>query len=158
MQRTTADLNAATLAAGITTRRTLPRLINRARAGLESSTGTARATRGGTGGARIAVTGGFGFEGPSLADSLSFPPDTMGAVGPTQFIAALNGRFRSYSKTTGVADGALNVDPDVFFASVLSPVVRHVHDGSADPLRPPVAALDRRDDRRGQQRRRRAGC
>ena len=123
VQRTTADLNAATLAAGITKRRTLPRLINRARAGLEPSTGAARATRGGTGEARIAVTGGFGFEGPSLADSLSFPPDTMGAVGPTQFIAALNGRFRSYNKTTGVADGALNVDPDIFFASVLTPVV-----------------------------------
>ena len=122
VQRTTSDLNAATLAAGITKRRTLPRRINRTRAGSEGSARAARTADAGTGDARIAVTGGFGFEGPSLADSSSFPPDTMGAVGPTQFVAALNGRFRSYDKATGVADGALNVDPDVFFAPVLTPV------------------------------------
>ena len=29
----------------------------------------------------------------------------MGAVGPTQFIIALNGRVRSFSKATGQADG-----------------------------------------------------
>jgi hypothetical protein len=51
----------------------------------------------------------------------AFPPDTMGAVGPTQFIVTLNGRFRSFSKSTGAADGVLNVDSDVFFASVLTP-------------------------------------
>ena len=44
----------------------------------------------------------------------------MGAVGPTQYIVTVNGRFRSFSKTTGLADGALNVDPDVFFSSVRS--------------------------------------
>lgn len=50
-----------------------------------------------------------------------FPPDTMGAVGPTQFFVFLNGRMRTFDKTTGVADGAVNVDPDVFFASVITP-------------------------------------
>ena len=62
------------------------------------------------------------FLGASLTDSFSplFPPDTMGAVGPTQFIVAINGHFKSFNKTTGVADGALNVDPDVFFASQMT--------------------------------------
>ena len=46
----------------------------------------------------------------------------MGAVGPTQYIVTVNGRFRSFSKTTGLADGALNVDPDVFFSSVRSDI------------------------------------
>ena len=51
----------------------------------------------------------------------SFPPDTMGAVGPSQFVLVVNGRIRSFTKA-GVADGVLNVDTDVFFASVLTPV------------------------------------
>ena len=61
---------------------------------------------------------GVSFTGATLADTFSFPPDTMGAVGPTQFIVFVNGRLRSFNKTTGVADGVLNADPDVFFASV----------------------------------------
>jgi VCBS repeat-containing protein len=61
------------------------------------------------------------FAGPSLADSGAFPPDTQGAVGPAQFLVTINGRFRSYGKATGLPDGALNADPDVFFASVMSP-------------------------------------
>ena len=61
------------------------------------------------------------FLGATLADTGAFPPDTMGTVGPTQFIVAVNGRIRSFNKTTGVADGVLNVDSDVFFASVLTP-------------------------------------
>jgi hypothetical protein len=51
----------------------------------------------------------------------SFPPDTMGAAGPTQFIIALNGRFRSFNKATGVADGALDANSDIFFQPVLNP-------------------------------------
>jgi hypothetical protein len=62
------------------------------------------------------------FTGATLADTGAFPPDTMGTVGPTQFIVAVNGRFRSFNKTTGVADGVLNADPDVFWASVMTPV------------------------------------
>lgn len=52
--------------------------------------------------------------------TLSFPPDNMGAVGPTQFVAFENGRLVTFNKTTGIADGVLNVDPDVFFASVVN--------------------------------------
>jgi hypothetical protein len=51
----------------------------------------------------------------------SFPPDTMGAAGPTQFIIALNGRFRSFNKATGSADGILDANSDIFFQPVLNP-------------------------------------
>ena len=52
----------------------------------------------------------------------AFPPDTMGAVGPSQIFLFVNGRMRTFNKTTGVADGFINVDPDVFFSSVMTPV------------------------------------
>jgi len=52
----------------------------------------------------------------------AFPPDTMGAIGPSQFFLFVNGRLRTFNKTTGVADGVVNADPDVFFASVMTPV------------------------------------
>jgi hypothetical protein len=51
----------------------------------------------------------------------SFPPDTMGAAGPTQFIIALNGRFRSFNKATGSADGVLDANSDIFFQPVMNP-------------------------------------
>src|SRR3954464_3046161 len=60
-----------------------------------------------------------GVSGPSQTGS--FPPDSMGAVGPTQFIIFLNGRLRSFNKSNGFADGVLNSDPDVFFSSVMTP-------------------------------------
>jgi hypothetical protein len=66
------------------------------------------------------------FTGATLAETGSFPPDVMGAVGPTQYIVAVNGRIKSFNKTTGVVDGVLNLSPDVFFASVLTPVIAPV--------------------------------
>jgi hypothetical protein len=60
-----------------------------------------------------------GATGP--AETGAFPPDTEGAVGPTQFLVFLNGRIRTFNKTSGLADGVINVDPDVFFASLLTP-------------------------------------
>jgi hypothetical protein len=64
---------------------------------------------------------GTSFTGATIADTPGFvPPDSMGAVGPSQYLVTVNGRFRSFSTTTGLADGALNVDPDVFFGSVRS--------------------------------------
>jgi len=51
----------------------------------------------------------------------SFPPDDMGAVGPTQFIVAVNGRLVTFNKTTGVADGVLNTTMDNFWVSVMTP-------------------------------------
>ena len=44
----------------------------------------------------------------------------MGAIGPSQFLMGVNGRFVTYNKTTGVADGAFNVNPDNFFTSVIN--------------------------------------
>ncbi len=64
---------------------------------------------------------GTNFLGATLADASGFPPDSMGAAGPTQYIVAINGRIRSFNKTIGLADNVLNVDTDVFFASVMTP-------------------------------------
>ncbi len=49
-----------------------------------------------------------GFEGTSLLDNAAFgepfrPPDTMGAVGATQFMETTNGTLTVYSKATGTA-------------------------------------------------------
>jgi uncharacterized repeat protein (TIGR01451 family) len=66
-------------------------------------------------------TTGLSFDGATLTDTGAFPPDSMGTVGPTQFITFVNGRIRSFTKA-GVADGVLNADPDVFFNSVRTPV------------------------------------
>ena len=63
----------------------------------------------------------FSFDGATLTDTGAFPPDSMGTVGPNQFIVFVNGRIRSFTKA-GAADGVLNADPDVFFASVMTPV------------------------------------
>ena len=62
------------------------------------------------------------FTGATLADTSAFPPDSMGAVGPSQFVVFVNGRLRTFNKTTGVADSVINADPDVFFSSVMTPL------------------------------------
>ncbi len=61
------------------------------------------------------------FKGPMLSETGAFPPDTMGAVGPTQFLVFVNGRIRSFTKA-GTADGVLDLDPDLFFAPVMTAV------------------------------------
>ncbi|HUR96706.1 MAG TPA: carboxypeptidase-like regulatory domain-containing protein [Pyrinomonadaceae bacterium] len=54
----------------------------------------------------------------------AFPPDTEAEVGPASIVVHLNGRLRTFNKGSGVAapaaDGVMNVDTDVFFASVIS--------------------------------------
>lgn len=64
---------------------------------------------------------GTNFIGPTLTDTRSYPPDSMGAVGPSQFIVAVNGCFRSYNKSTGIADNYLNAAPNAFWVSVMTP-------------------------------------
>lgn len=64
-----------------------------------------------------AQTVGLNFTGVTLGETSSFPPDTMGAAGPTQFLVTVNGRIKVFDKLTG-AVGALNADMDAFFASV----------------------------------------
>ncbi|MFN2481263.1 MAG: hypothetical protein ABR554_07335 [Pyrinomonadaceae bacterium] len=67
-------------------------------------------------------TPGTSFTGATLSDTGAFPPDSMGAVGPAQYVVFVNGRVRTFNKTTGAADGVINVDSDVFFSSVMTPV------------------------------------
>lgn len=86
----------------------------------------------GSGGARVSVphvlTPGVTIEGPTLTDTRSFPPDTMGDVGPTQYFIALNGVMRVYNKTTGILEPGLSFDPDTFFSTT----VRNAS-GTTDP-------------------------
>ena len=51
-------------------------------------------------------------------DTSAFPPDSMGAVGPTQFFVFVNGLLRTFNKTNGARDGVIETDPDAFFGSV----------------------------------------
>ena len=73
-----------------------------------------------------------GATGPT--ETGAFPPDTMGAVGPTQVVVFLNGRLRTFNKTTGVADAAINADSDVFFASVVTPPGAGEVSFTSDPM------------------------
>ncbi len=57
------------------------------------------------------------FTAATLAETSAFPPDSMGAAGPTQFLLAVNGRIRVFNKSTG-AIGQLDADIDSFFNSV----------------------------------------
>ncbi len=66
---------------------------------------------------------GLGFTAATLADTQAFPPDSMGAIGPSQFVLAVNGRIRSFNKQTGLRDGVLDADMDIFFQSVMTPPV-----------------------------------
>ena len=61
------------------------------------------------------------FTAVTLSDTLAFPPDSMGSVGPSQIVVAVNGRIRSFDKITGAADGVLDVNPDSFFDTVMTP-------------------------------------
>jgi hypothetical protein len=59
---------------------------------------------------------GFSFLGAELSEVAAIPPETMGSVGPTQVLVAVNGRIKVFSKA-GVL-GALNVTADTFWSSV----------------------------------------
>jgi hypothetical protein len=61
------------------------------------------------------------FTAVTFAESGFVPPDSMGAVGPTQYIALVNGRIKSFNKSTGLPDGVLNASTNAFFAPVLIP-------------------------------------
>lgn len=93
-----------------------------ARAVARTPTSTARVATADTAATDAPQTTSTNFTGATLADTGAFPPDSMGAVGPTQFVVFVNGRLRTFNKTTGAADGVINADPDVFFASVMTPV------------------------------------
>ena len=71
------------------------------------------------------------------AETGAFPPDTEAEVGPNSIVVHLNGRLRTFNKGTSVtaptADGVLNVDTDVFFASVLTPAAAGLTTFTTDP-------------------------
>jgi hypothetical protein len=55
--------------------------------------------------------------------SQKVPPDSMGAVGPTQFVMAINGLVRVFNKTTGIPEtpfGPNDPDLETFFAPVMT--------------------------------------
>ncbi len=64
----------------------------------------------------IGVTG----DSPTTSSPCGTPPDTMGAIGPTQFVVFENCNIVTYSKATGTPDGVLNTTPNNFFASIRS--------------------------------------
>ena len=50
------------------------------------------------------LTIGKNFTGSTfLTDSSATPPDSMGAVGPSEFVELINGRYSVYNKTTGTS-------------------------------------------------------
>jgi len=63
-------------------------------------------------------TVGVNFLGAQSSDSPFIPPDSMGAVGPTQVLVAVNGRIRVFNRLGAV--GSLDTDLTSFFSSILS--------------------------------------
>jgi hypothetical protein len=62
------------------------------------------------------------FLGSRLAESGFIPPDSNGAVGPTQVLVATNGRFKLYDKNGGLQ--AFNLSDQTFWSSVITPSPR----------------------------------
>ena len=125
-RRSVAEIEAAQTAAdGMPAPRlAAPRLVS-PRALLPSNADSPAETASVAGAAPVAPPGpsapqtlGVSFLAATSAETNAFPPDTMGAAGPTQFLVALNGRIRTFLKSSGAADGVLNVATDTFFDSV----------------------------------------
>ena len=122
------DLQAAIGGVSPQRMRTMPRLVadrrhlpqNPESAVLDQTVGSGGAAaplQGAAPAPALPQTLGVSFTGATLADSGEFPPDSMGAVGPTQFLVGINGRIRVFDKITGTM-GSLNASMDVFFNSV----------------------------------------
>ncbi len=63
-----------------------------------------------------AVTAGTSFLGAKLSESSFVPPDSMGAVGPSQVLVDVNGRIKVFDKTGSL--GGLNLTDSQFWAPV----------------------------------------
>jgi hypothetical protein len=70
---------------------------------------------------KLAQTNSTNWLGADLFDAKAFPPDSMGAIGPSQYIVAINGRIRTFDRK-GFPDPTLDVDTDVFFATAMTPL------------------------------------
>src|SRR5579862_3877054 len=68
-------------------------------------------------GPRATLGTGTSFLTTTRSEALTFPRDTMGGVSPSQVFVTLNGRFKLFDRS-GNSNTALNVDSDIFFASV----------------------------------------
>jgi len=68
------------------------------------------------GGPSAPFPAGTSFLGAQINESGFVPPDSMGSVGPTQALVAVNGRIKVFSKTGTL--GALNVSDLTFWSSV----------------------------------------
>jgi hypothetical protein len=56
--------------------------------------------------------------GPTVSESGFIPPDSNGAVGPTQVLVTANGRFKVYDKLGNL--GSFNVSDQTFWSSVIT--------------------------------------
>jgi hypothetical protein len=56
------------------------------------------------------------------AETGAFTPDTMGAIGPSQYMSVLNSGVRTFNKTTGLPDGVLNIWLGGFFQPLMAGV------------------------------------
>ncbi len=72
----------------------------------------------------IPQTAGTSFLGAQLGDSGFVPPDSMGDIGPTQFLICVNGRIRVFDRSGNL--GPLDTTTDSFFSSVTG-------NGTSDP-------------------------
>jgi hypothetical protein len=70
-------------------------------------------------GPRSSLSSGTSFLGADFGDSGFVPPDSMGAVGPTQVLVDVNGRLRVFDKSGNQNPGDLDVSDSTFWASQL---------------------------------------
>ena len=78
---------------------------------------------------RLPQATGTQFLGTQANESFAVPPDSMGTVGPTQYVVMVNGRIRSFTKATGVVDGVLDSTTDSFWTTLFGFSVT----GTSDP-------------------------
>ena len=68
---------------------------------------------------RSSLSSGTSFLGADFGDSGFVPPDSMGAVGPTQILVDVNGRIRVFDKSGNQNPGDLDVSDSTFWDSQL---------------------------------------
>lgn len=68
------------------------------------------------------------FVGGTVNESGFFPPDSMGAIGPNQFLVVINGLVRTFNKKTGAMDGILNIDLSQFYSFIINPSQQEAFD------------------------------
>ncbi len=80
-------------------------------------------------GPRSSLSSGVSFLGADFGDSGFVPPDSMGAVGPTQVLVDVNGRLRVFDKSGNQNPGELDVSDSTFWDSELPPGVEPTDPG-----------------------------